>query len=102
MTANTWGDVKFLTIYELAVIMRISKMSAYRLVHTGELEAIRVGRSYRIPEQAVVNYMRGAAFTPTGMASLKPDAPTGDTGGERAPRERPPEGKAARRAARPE
>jgi excisionase family DNA binding protein len=69
MTGNTWGDVKFLTIYELAVIMRISKMSAYRLVHSGELEAIRVGRSYRIPEQAVITYMRGAAYTPTGLAS---------------------------------
>lgn len=69
MTGSTWGDVKFLTIYELALIMRISKMSAYRLVHSGELEAIRVGRSYRIPEQSVLNYMRGAAFTPTGLAS---------------------------------
>jgi excisionase family DNA binding protein len=69
MTVNTFGDVKFLTIYELARIMRISKMSAYRLVHSGELEAIRVGRSYRIPEQAVIRYMRGAAFTPNGLAS---------------------------------
>ena len=66
MTGATWSDVKFLTIYELAVMMRISKMSAYRLVRTGELEAIRVGRSYRIPEEAVIVYMRDAAFTPTG------------------------------------
>jgi excisionase family DNA binding protein len=69
MTGATWSDVKFLTIYELAVMMRISKMSAYRLVRTGELEAIRVGRSYRIPEEAVISYMRDAAFTPTGLAS---------------------------------
>jgi excisionase family DNA binding protein len=66
MTSATWSDVKFLTIYELAVMMRISKMSAYRLVRTGELEAIRVGRSYRIPEEAVISYMRDAAFTPSG------------------------------------
>jgi excisionase family DNA binding protein len=76
MTGATWSDVKFLTIYELAVMMRISKMSAYRLVRTGELEAIRVGRSYRIPEQAVLAYMRDAAFTPTGLASL-PNGPAG-------------------------
>src|SRR5271168_4978501 len=69
MTGATWSDMKFLTIYELAVMMRISKMSAYRLVRTGELEAIRVGRAYRIPEQAVISYMRDAAFTPTGLAS---------------------------------
>ena len=71
MTDDTWSDVRFLTVYELALMMRISKMSAYRLVRTGELESIRVGRSYRIPEQAVITYMRDAAFTPTGLASLK-------------------------------
>jgi excisionase family DNA binding protein len=69
MTGTTWSDVKFLTIYELAIMMRISKMSAYRLVRSGELESIRVGRSYRIPEQAVIRYMRGAAYTPTVLAS---------------------------------
>ena len=72
MTYDTWNDVRFLTVYELALMMRISKMSAYRLVRTGELESIRVGRSYRIPEQAVIAYMRDAAFTPTGIASLEP------------------------------
>jgi excisionase family DNA binding protein len=71
MTDDTWSDVRFLTVYELALMMRISKMSAYRLVRTGELESIRVGRSYRIPEQAVIAYMREAAFTPTGIASLE-------------------------------
>jgi excisionase family DNA binding protein len=60
-----FSDVKFLTIYEVSVIMRTSKMSVYRLVHSGELEAIRVGRSFRIPEQAVVSYLRGAAYTPS-------------------------------------
>jgi excisionase family DNA binding protein len=72
MTDGTWSDVRFLTVYELALMMRISKMSAYRLVRTGELESIRVGRSYRIPEQAVIAYMRDAAFTPAGIASLAP------------------------------
>jgi excisionase family DNA binding protein len=72
MTDDTWSDVRFLTVYELALMMRISKMSAYRLVRTGELESIRVGRSYRIPEQAVIAYMRDAAFTPAGLASLAP------------------------------
>jgi excisionase family DNA binding protein len=79
MTDDTWSDVRFLTVYELALMMRISKMSAYRLVRTGELESIRVGRSYRIPEQAVVAYMRDAAFTPTGLASLEPgESPEAD------------------------
>jgi excisionase family DNA binding protein len=69
MPGTIWSDVKFLTIYEIAIMMRISKMSAYRLIHSGELEAIRVGRSYRIPEQSVISYMRGAAYTPAGLTS---------------------------------
>ena len=43
---------------EVASIMRVSKMTVYRLVHSGELEAIRVGRSFRVPEQAVNRYLR--------------------------------------------
>lgn len=46
-------DVKFLTVAEVAAIMRVSKMTVYRLVHAGELPAVRFGRSYRVPESAV-------------------------------------------------
>jgi len=52
------SDVRFLTVAEVASIMRVSKMTVYRLVHSGELEAIRVGRSFRVPEQAVNRYLR--------------------------------------------
>ena len=35
-------------------MMRVSRMTVYRLVHSGDLPAIRFGRSYRVPESAVV------------------------------------------------
>ncbi|MQA94257.1 MAG: helix-turn-helix domain-containing protein [Streptosporangiales bacterium] len=54
------SEVKFLTVAEVATIMRVSKMTVYRLVHSGELPAIRVGRSFRVPEQAVHDYLREA------------------------------------------
>jgi excisionase family DNA binding protein len=54
------SDVKFLTVAEVASIMRVSKMTVYRLVHSGELEAIRVGRSFRVPEDAVNRYLKGS------------------------------------------
>jgi excisionase family DNA binding protein len=50
--------VRFLTVAEVAGIMRVSKMTVYRLVHAGDLPAIRVGRSFRVPEQAVHDYLR--------------------------------------------
>lgn len=46
-------DARFLTVAEVAELMRVSKMTVYRLVHAGELPAIRFGRSYRVPESAV-------------------------------------------------
>jgi excisionase family DNA binding protein len=52
------SDVRFLTVAEVALTMRVSKMTVYRLVHSGELEAIRVGRSFRVPERAVTAYLR--------------------------------------------
>lgn len=47
-------DVRFLTVAEVAELMRVSKMTVYRLVHAGDLPAIRFGRSYRVPESAVI------------------------------------------------
>ncbi|ARJ04383.1 excisionase [Cnuibacter physcomitrellae] len=47
------SDVRFLTVAEVADMMRVSKMTVYRLVHSGELPAIRFGRSFRVPESAV-------------------------------------------------
>lgn len=51
------GDVTFMTVAEVAAIMRVSKMTVYRLVHAGELPAVRVGRSFRVPEDAVHAYL---------------------------------------------
>ena len=52
------NEVEFLTVAEVASVMRVSKMTVYRLVHSGHLPAIRVGRSFRVPEQAVHEYLR--------------------------------------------
>jgi excisionase family DNA binding protein len=65
MTASPHADsrlteVKFLTVAEVAELMRVSKMTVYRLVHGGELTAVRVGRSFRVPEHAVHTYLREA------------------------------------------
>ncbi len=51
-------EVRFLTVAEVATMMRVSKMTVYRLVHSGEMPAVRVGRSFRVPEKAVDDYLR--------------------------------------------
>ncbi|MEJ7770336.1 MAG: helix-turn-helix domain-containing protein [Geodermatophilaceae bacterium] len=52
--------VAFLTVAEVAAVMRVSKMTVYRLLHSGELSGVRVGRSFRVPESAVHSYLRDA------------------------------------------
>jgi excisionase family DNA binding protein len=59
------AEVRFLTVAEVAGVMRVSKMTVYRMVHGGELPAVRVGRSFRVPEKAVHDYLR-AAFIEAG------------------------------------
>jgi excisionase family DNA binding protein len=56
------SDSTFLTVAEVAAAMRVSKMTVYRLVHSGELPAVRVGRSFRVPEDAVNEYLHRSFF----------------------------------------
>lgn len=56
------SEVRFLTVAEVAQTMRVSKMTVYRLVHNGELEAVRVGRSFRVPDFAVDEYLKKSYF----------------------------------------
>jgi excisionase family DNA binding protein len=66
------AEVRFLTVAEVASIMRVSKMTVYRMVHAGELPAIRVGRSFRVPEDAVHKYLRACASRGFGCADDRP------------------------------
>lgn len=59
------GEMRFFTVAEVAEVMRVSRMTVYRLVHSGELPAVRVGRSFRVPQRAVNEYLQ-AAFTDAG------------------------------------
>jgi excisionase family DNA binding protein len=52
------GELRFLTVAEVAALMRVSKMTVYRLVNAATLPAVRVGRSVRVPEQAVHDYLQ--------------------------------------------
>ena len=53
---------KFLTVAEVAAIVRLSKMSVYRLIHSGQLEAVQFGRSFRVSEKALNTYLDEAFF----------------------------------------
>ena len=70
---------KFLTVAEVAAILRLSKMSVYRLIHSGQLEAVQFGRSFRVTEKALNTYLDNAYFSagcPLRLAKLKPELPS--------------------------
>ncbi|MGV0624301.1 helix-turn-helix domain-containing protein [Mycolicibacter minnesotensis] len=56
------GRTQFLTVAEVAALMRVSKMTVYRLVHNGELPAVRVGRSFRVHAKAVHDLLETSFF----------------------------------------
>ncbi|HZZ46281.1 MAG TPA: helix-turn-helix domain-containing protein [Pseudonocardia sp.] len=46
-----------LTVSEVAKMLRVSKMTVYRLIEDKRLEAIKVRGSFRIPRDAVIQYL---------------------------------------------
>jgi excisionase family DNA binding protein len=59
------GQSRFLTVAEVAALMRVSNMTVYRLIKANELAAVRVGKSYRIREDDVDRYL-GDRYTEAG------------------------------------
>lgn len=55
-TGRQSGD-RLLTVAEVAATMRISNMTVYRLIKSGDLPAIRVGKNYRIRESDMNRYL---------------------------------------------
>jgi excisionase family DNA binding protein len=53
--------LRYLTVAEVADVMRVSRMTVYRLVHGGELPAVRVGRSFRVPQDALDAYLAASS-----------------------------------------
>ena len=60
MADRDFGD-PLLTVGDVAGIMRVSNMTVYRLIKSGQLSAIRVGKNYRIRRLDVDRYLTDRA-----------------------------------------
>lgn len=56
------SGMKFWTVAEVAETLRVSRMSVYRLIHSGELEAVQFGRSFRVSAEALDAYLKKAFY----------------------------------------
>jgi excisionase family DNA binding protein len=54
---QSFSEARFVTVTEVADLMRVSKMTVYRLIKQGDLPAVRIGRGYRIREGDVHRYL---------------------------------------------
>ncbi|MGH8988165.1 MAG: helix-turn-helix domain-containing protein [Acidimicrobiales bacterium] len=48
---------RFMTVGEVASVLRVSNMTVYRLIGAGELPAVRIGRSFRLRSEDFDRYL---------------------------------------------
>ena len=59
MNSNIENLPLLLTVNDLASVLRIGRNAAYKLVKYGIIQSTRVGRSIRIPRNALVQFLEG-------------------------------------------
>jgi excisionase family DNA binding protein len=57
--SRTFVTGQLFTVAEVAAVMRVSNMTVYRLIRSGELPALRVGKGYRIFEADLESFLEG-------------------------------------------
>ncbi len=51
-------STELLTLEELCETLMIGRSTAYKLLHSGELKAFRIGRIWKIPKDGVIEYLK--------------------------------------------
>lgn len=59
---------ELLTVAEVADMLRVSTMTVYRLIRTGEIPAVRVGRNYRVRRADLEQYLAEQVVEPESLA----------------------------------
>lgn len=54
------GEDRLVTVAEVAAHMRVSNMTVYRLIKSGQLPALRVGKNFRIRGRDLVAYLEAS------------------------------------------
>lgn len=57
LTSESAANARYLTVREVAGTLRVSSMTVYRLINSGGLPAVRIGKSFRLREDDVDRYL---------------------------------------------
>ena len=61
--ARTGPISRMLTVMEVAAVMRVSRMTVYRLIRRGQLTAVRIGRNYRVTQDDLERYLESQSVS---------------------------------------
>ena len=68
--AESLVDEEYITALEFATMLRVSKMTAYRIIHSNQIHGvIRIGRSFRIPVSGATSYLAACHLEETAEVS---------------------------------
>jgi len=51
-------NFKYFYVSEVAAMLRVSSQVIYQLIHERKLKAIKVGKAWKITEEAIADYIR--------------------------------------------
>ena len=57
---SDYGDV--VTVSELAKMLKIGRNTAYKLVRSGAVKSVTIGRQIRIPKRNLIDFCNGSCY----------------------------------------
>ncbi|MDD3310518.1 helix-turn-helix domain-containing protein [Pseudodesulfovibrio sp.] len=61
-----------LTVKEVAELLRVHQRTAYRLITDGTIRAVKIGSQWRVPEQALLDFIENGLNEPVAPSKRKP------------------------------
>jgi len=63
-----------LTVKEVAEMLRVHQRTAYRLITDGTIRAVKIGSQWRVPEQALLDFIENGLNEPVAQTAKKKPA----------------------------
>lgn len=60
--ANDTTTINILTLPEMCNKLNIGRNTAYNLLNSGEIHGFKLGRTWRIPEESITDFLKRMAF----------------------------------------
>jgi excisionase family DNA binding protein len=91
-TERTAPQGDLLTVAQVAAYLQLNRLTVYRYIREGRLEAVRIGRTIRVRRADVQRFLEAQRAVPKGAAPSRPVAqprPPAPSGLEQGPARRP-------------